>query len=197
MSDSELSNVYTAFEMLLEEVEAEIDFVNDVGARGFEARNYEQAKDALERAGQLTSFRDKIAALRKEWASLAAVADEAEDEVTQAERRNLGRVRRGQRTPEADYYLPILQTLDAMGGSGKVSTVLDAVGKIMQPVLKEIDHDPLASDPRNTRWHNTAQWARHSLVQEGLLKSDSRRGIWEISEEGRAWLKRHGGRDNG
>ena len=34
--------------MLLEEVEAEIDFVNGVGSKAFEGRDYDKAKEALE-----------------------------------------------------------------------------------------------------------------------------------------------------
>ena len=37
-------------------------------------------------------------------------------------------------------------------------------------------------------WRNGAQWARHAMVTEGLLKADSPRGIWEISPAGEAYL---------
>lgn len=33
------------------------------------------------------------------------------------------------------------------------------------------------------RFQNIAQWARQSMVNEGLLKSDSEHRIWEISEK--------------
>jgi hypothetical protein len=46
------TNVEAAFEILLEEIEADIDAVNNAGAKGFEARDYEKAKDALEQAAQ-------------------------------------------------------------------------------------------------------------------------------------------------
>lgn len=36
---------------------------------------------------------------------------------------------------------------------------------------------------------NTAQWARNSMVKEGLMASDSPRGIWEITDEGEQWLE--------
>ncbi|MFN3396352.1 MAG: winged helix-turn-helix domain-containing protein, partial [Thermodesulfovibrionales bacterium] len=39
------------------------------------------------------------------------------------------------------------------------------------------------------RWENTAQWCRNTLVQEGLLSSDSPRGIWEITAEGEKLLR--------
>ena len=79
-----------------------------------------------------------------------------------AERRNLGKLRKGLRTPTEAYYGPILRTLDEMGGSGKVAEVLDRVGELMKPVLKDVDYEPLASNPDNLRWRNAAQWARNS-----------------------------------
>jgi len=59
----------------------------------------------------------------------------------------------------------------------------------MKPVLKKVDYDPLASGPDNPRWRNAAQWARNSMIRDGLLKGDSPRGVWEISDKGRAALK--------
>ncbi|MCK6483457.1 MAG: hypothetical protein HUU22_14070 [Phycisphaerae bacterium] len=185
MIENNPSNVSSAFEMLLEEVEAEIDFVNNVGSKAFEGRVYDRAKEALERAGVLTSFRDRVAALRKEWQELAAAAERDEDEETRAQRRNLGKLRKGMRTPESAYYQPILKVLEEMGGSGKVADVLDRVKAIMKPVLKDVDYEPLASGPDNPRWRNAAQWARNSMIKEGLLKGDSPRGVWEISAQGR------------
>jgi len=46
----------------------------------------------------------------------------------------------------------------------------------------------MPSDGVTPRWRNTAQWARSSLREEGLIRDDTPRATWEISEEGRAWL---------
>jgi hypothetical protein len=188
MIENNASNVSSAFEMLLEEVEAEIDFVNGVGARAFEGRDYDRAKESLERSGTLIAFRDRVAALRKEWGGLAAAAEREEDEETRSARANLGKLRKGWRTPTEAYYEPILKALDQMGGSGKVAEVLDRVGQIMKPVLKDVDYQPLASNPDNLRWRNAAQWARNNMVNDGLLKADSPRGVWEIADR-RVMLK--------
>ena len=67
--------------------------------------------------------------------------------------------------------------------------MLDRVGQIMTGVLKDVDYQLLASSPDNLRWRNAAQWARNSMVQEGLLKADSPRGVWEITDKGREMLK--------
>jgi hypothetical protein len=107
-----------------------------------------------------------------------------EDEPVNAKRR-----RHGQRTPESQFYLPILQALAEMGGSGKMAEVLERVGKAMKETLRDVDLQPLGSSPYMPRWRNTTQWARNTMVQEGLLKADSPRGVWEITDKG--WQMLH------
>ncbi|MDA0237719.1 MAG: hypothetical protein O3B03_04320, partial [Proteobacteria bacterium] len=119
MIENNPTSVVAAFEMLLEEIEAEIEFVNRVGARSFEARDYDRAKEALERAAQVSSFRDKTDSLRREWESLFASEDDDEGTEAHADRRNLGRLRRGLRTREEAYFRPILEALQALGGSAQ------------------------------------------------------------------------------
>ncbi|MFA6692046.1 MAG: winged helix-turn-helix domain-containing protein, partial [Saccharofermentanales bacterium] len=126
--------------------------------------------------------------IRKEWESISVSETEQEEELG-AERRNLGRLSKGRRTPEAVFYLPILKALVELGGRGKLSAVLDIVHKTMKPILKEVDYQPLASDPEKPRWRNTAQWARNSMRQEGLIKTASPYGIWEITDAGRERLE--------
>ncbi|QUW01187.1 winged helix-turn-helix domain-containing protein [Chloracidobacterium sp. MS 40/45] len=193
MMENNSTSVAAAFEMLLEEIEAEIDFVNQVGARAFERRDYDKAKEAIERAKQLTDFRDKANALRREWESLFTREEDEEDTEAQATRRNLGRLRRGQRTREEAYYRPILEALQALGGSAQVNDVLDHVLETMRNTLRDVDFEPLTSDPDMPRWKNTAQWARNSMVKQGLLRNDSPRGVWQISAAGARFLRDGGG----
>jgi restriction system protein len=193
MIENNPTNVQAAFEMLLEEIEAEIDFINGVGSKAFEKRDYDRAREALEHAGKLTGFRDKTVGLKKEWDGFAVIeVDEEDRKKAQAQRQNLGRLQRGMRTREEAYYVPILQVLAEMGGSGKVADVLDRVGKKMKGALKKSDYESLASGTDSLRWRNTAQWARNSMVNEGLLKKDSPRGVWEIGDKGKGHLKQNG-----
>ena len=75
-----------------------------------------------------------------------------------------------------------------LGGRAPMADVLDRVEQKVRNILNEYDYQPLPSDPRSFRWRNTAQWCRNTLVREGLMKSDSPNGIWEISEAGRRVL---------
>jgi hypothetical protein len=43
------------------------------------------------------------------------------------------------------------------------------------------------------RRRNTAQWARNDLREQGLIRDDTPRAIWEITEKGRGWLRERAG----
>ena len=181
--EEKTTNVLAAFEILLEELEAEIEFINQNGSKAFENRDYDLARTAIAHADQTTVFREQIAALRTEWEKLSPPAANS-DGIENDHRYDHGRLHRGLRTKESAYIKPILQVLNQMGGTAKTDEVLIRVQKVMKGTLKDVDYEPLASDPDVQRWWNTAQWARHSMVQAGLLKSDSPRGTWEMTEAG-------------
>lgn len=126
MIENNTTSVAAAFEMLIEEIEADIDFVNQQGSKAFEARDYDGARDALEKAAQITAYREKLDAVRREWTQIIGT-EESQDEETRSNRRDLGRVRRGLRTPENEYIRPILQTLTDFGGSAPLGDVLERV----------------------------------------------------------------------
>lgn len=104
------------------------------------------------------------------------------------------RAGKGAITPQADYTLPILEALIEMGGSGKMSEVLTRVFAKLRDRLKPKDLEKLSSGT-TVRWKNKAQWERQRLKSEGYLKTDSPRGIWEITDKGRDLYKSSKERD--
>jgi hypothetical protein len=80
MIQKNVTSVSAAFDMVLEEIETEIDFINQVGSRSFEERDYDKAKEALEQAGLVTAFRSKVVGLKKEWDELTAAEPAGIDE---------------------------------------------------------------------------------------------------------------------
>jgi len=68
-----------AFEMLLEEVETEIDSATSAGANAFQSRDMEEVKDCTLRVAELTSFRNRLADIRKEWSSLLGPKESTAD----------------------------------------------------------------------------------------------------------------------
>jgi len=93
-----------------------------------------------------------------------------------------GRLPNGQKTPQSAYYQPIMEAIYELGGRAPASEVLQLVEKKMKSLLTDVDYQNLPSG--SIRWDKTAQWARRQLVIDGLLKSESPRGVWELSSIG-------------
>ena len=188
MNKNNPTDVSAAFELLLEEIESEINSLDKAASKASEEHDRKSAREALELADQITAFRGKVVSLRKEWATLGRPYNDTENKIIHGERRNMGRLQRGARTPEDAFYQPILKVLNGSDGSAKINDVLAKVEQLMRGVLTQVDYESLPSDPDIVRWRNTAQWARSTMVREGLLKSTSLRGVWEITDSGRKYL---------
>lgn len=209
MAQDDSTGIIEMFELLLEKLKAEMDAQNKLGAKAFERGDLDAAQHAVDRAVQLTSLIGQVTVLRDAWVAITILPDPIEVEQFEQEpmvevpqfkqesvqeqikvappktqRSDLGRLPRGVCTPRSAYRQPILQTLVEMGGSGHKDDVLTRVEQIMRSRLKPVDYQPLQSDG-TLRWSKSAQWTRNQMAREGLLKSDSSWGVWEISEAGR------------
>ena len=81
---------------------------------------------------------------------------------------------------------PLLETLHALGGRARVRDLRPAIGERLASRLGSGDFDRLKSGEE--RWWNAVQWERYKLKEEGYLRADSRRGVWELSEKGSAFV---------
>jgi restriction system protein len=84
--------------------------------------------------------------------------------------------------------VPILQALVELGGRSNLNPVLDRVYALMKGRLNEHDLTPIASNAAMPRWRCTAEWMRNSLREQGMIRGDSPRGIWEITDKGWQYL---------
>ncbi|MDH7482965.1 MAG: winged helix-turn-helix domain-containing protein [Armatimonadota bacterium] len=180
------NEVAIAFDIVLEEIENAITALNREEVQAFQAGEYDVARELMEKGRLMTAFRKKIVDLQKEWLNIFTTVRPPKDR--KRSRKVAERLKRGLRTPEDEFRIPILQSLADLGGSAPMTDVLDRVEKVMKNRLNDYDRLPLPSDPSQVRWRNTAQWARNAMVKEGLLASDSPRGVWEITTAGRRWL---------
>lgn len=181
------SNVDAAFEILLEEIEEIVGAYIRENASACQARDFQTARKMIERAEMVTTFRQKVDAVRREWSTLERLPHEPRPPRPPTPTQP-NRLPRGVRTREEAFYVPILESLIELGGSAPVADVLEKVGSRMKGILRDVDYQMLPSDPDEPRWRNTAKWARNSLVQDGRLKSGSRFGVWEITQAGREWV---------
>lgn len=84
-----------------------------------------------------------------------------------------------------DFYLPVLRTLDALGGSGLIEEI-DA---------RVIELTAMTPDDLNIAYEKSGalmvpdkiSWARSYLRQAGLVNSEGK-GLWVLTEEGRVKL---------
>ena len=79
------------------------------------------------------------------------------------------------------YREPIIEALKEFGGKGTVDEVLNIVFKKVEPRLTAIDYEK--TQIGLVRWRSTALWERYQMVKEGILKSNSPRGIWVLKTD--------------
>jgi hypothetical protein len=90
-------------------------------------------------------------------------------------------------TPQAIYEQFLLATLAReFGGRGAKRRVTQAVIERMvkQGFIGPADLELVATG--ETKAENTITWGRNALKNRGLIVRGSKRGIWELTEEGRA-----------
>ena len=184
-------DVSAALQLLGDSLQGEVQRINHEGSQAMHVGDYDTAQAVIDFAKRLTAFRQKVADLGGEWEKLEQLRDKASAEVQQiVSKRFFGKSRKGEITPQESYCRPLLEVLLEMNGGGKTKAVLDRLGEKMKATLKPKDYEPHESDAGQIRWRNTAQWARNLMVNDdGRMKKNSPRGVWEISEKGRTWLK--------
>jgi hypothetical protein len=97
------------------------------------------------------------------------------------------RAPKGSLLDERAYWKPILEILASSdGGRAPAREVVDRVGEVVDERLTPLDREQVSSG--GLRWHTRVMFARLRLKDAGLLKRDSPRGVWEISDAGRQAL---------
>jgi hypothetical protein len=88
--------------------------------------------------------------------------------------------------PEERYELPLLKALADAGGQAPYRDVVDAVGRELKEELLPADFEHLNSG--GIRWQSRLQFVRLRLIERGYLDKNAPRGVWAITEAGRATL---------
>jgi hypothetical protein len=193
-------NVKEAFQVLMGALHTALEEAKKSGAEAMLEGRLEEVNTALVQAEALKSHLAKVKELQENWDSILTGSDARARKrkgyltVVPPEKpvKKRNRALKGTTTTQSAYRLPILEALVKLGGRGSTKDVLDLVNQKMKEVLLPKDFE-LLGDGRTLRWRNSAQWVRNELKEEGLLKSDSPSGIWEITEEGRAYLRENKG----
>ena len=95
----------------------------------------------------------------------------------------------GELTNPSDFWKLILNVLVDRGGRAKRQ---DVHGDIELKMKNRYKPGDLETNRDGTmKWSKQVDYQRLAMVHEGLLKKDSSRGNWEITENGRQWLSAH------
>ena len=89
------------------------------------------------------------------------------------------------------YALPILTALEQKGGYAKTQDALRTVCQLMENQLEDIDMSRRLDGQEY--WQSRAHAMRLDLVRRGLMRNDSPRGTWEITDAGREYLRNNRG----
>ena len=118
-----------------------------------------------------------------------SMSDQTRQQRGESSSKSQKRLVRGECTTQSAYRLPTLKALVDLGG--KAREVLRSVHTIMKSRLKPVDYETTPSNPSRPRWNHIANWERNKMKGEGLLRNDSPREIWAITEKGRRYLQQH------
>ncbi len=79
------------------------------------------------------------------------------------------------------YRIPIIQALQHHSGTAPFFVVMEFVFSKIKERLNEIDHTKTSTGI--LRWQNTMRCERQVMLREGILKTGSPRGIWELNPD--------------
>lgn len=88
--------------------------------------------------------------------------------------------------PEERYERPLLKALADGGGQAPYRDIVEAVGRELKDDLLPADFENLNSGA--VRWQSRLQFVRLRLIERGYLDKNAPRGVWGITDAGRAVL---------
>lgn len=207
------------FDMLQAEIETTMVQISLEVQNAITSRDFDRAEHLVDDARLAEIISEKLNSLRDEWQQIGANANlpitsqdsssslptslDSDESIanetrrrSHQRRRHLGSLEDGERTPKDAFRIPLLKELVRVGGRAQSREINKAIYMGMSQLFKPADFEPTKVNKMQVRWQNALHWCRQTLVDEGLMRSDSPRGIWEISDSGRAWLTAHESDEN-
>jgi restriction system protein len=94
---------------------------------------------------------------------------------------------------QGDVEIPLLKVLADAGGSAKPRDIYPRIAAHFPSLTIEEQELRLESSPGTRKWWNLVQWVRQHLVESGEIDG-STRGVWKLTDSGRARLTSKGAR---
>jgi restriction system protein len=84
-------------------------------------------------------------------------------------------------TPRSVLRSYIIQSLTEFGGSARGSEVIERMQEMLKDQLTPMDRE--IDNNGQVVWKHNAHWERQHLVNDGILRNDSKRGYWELNPD--------------
>ena len=85
-------------------------------------------------------------------------------------------------TSQSVLRVYIIQALKELGGHARRSDILEQMREMLKDRLTPRDIETRSSG-REIIWENNVAWERNAMVEEGILRGDSKFGYWELAEK--------------
>lgn len=176
-----------AFESFLAELNEILAEAQETIKRKVDEGCFDDITELSRQAKQVQQIIEEVKVLRGQWGTFQPMTVPPSS-TTHSRHKKTKRASVGETTPQSGYIRPLLQALVDLGGRAPVDKVLDRVYELVRHQLKPKDLEKVPSG-EDLRWRNATMWMRYKLKQQGYIKPDSPKGIWEITDAGREYLK--------
>ena len=171
-----------AFEVLLEEGEKLLQQIRQRGAEALLEGDHHFTDWANQRSRALDEALKTLRDFQKNVKIILHGRSAVPSSPQPAPRR---RRRRGTGIPQSEYMTLILVELLEVGGRATTDAMRERLWHRFKDQLGPDDLAGQPSSPNVQVWWNRACWARNVLREQRLIKEDSPRGIWELTQKGR------------
>ena len=172
-----------ALESCIAELESILSEINASIKRAIDEANYAHSQQLIQEAASVKQVIEQIDRIKDNLPLDPTSAPVRTTRVRTAKQKRAVDV-----TPQKEYQIPILEVLVELGGQAPTREVLRQIYEKVKHRLRPKDLETLPSG-NDIRWENAVMWARNKLREQGFLSSNSPRGIWAITDEGRRYLE--------
>ncbi|MFJ5790391.1 protein NO VEIN domain-containing protein [Lysinibacillus sp. NPDC093197] len=78
-------------------------------------------------------------------------------------------------------HYPLVLELYKRGGKAKANEIYEPLADYFE-LSDDLRKKTVNENTKELKWHNNVRWARQQLVDKGILKNDSDRGVWELGD---------------
>lgn len=148
------------------ELKVALNQINQNASKLMSKGDYESAEELIRIGRAVSAFQQEQDGLRSKWSLIFSGVNDQKNA--------------NERSAQWEYYQPILQVLNSMGGAGTINEIENQIGAFL--VLKPGDTEAMSGG--RERWKQMIRRARKHMVNEGLVEENSGTR-WQLTKQGK------------